>query len=224
MATEKKPIDRQAMASRLAMEFQDDWVVNLGIGIPTLCSNYKHVEREIIFQSENGVIGYGELSPEGEEDPHLVNAGGQNVTLNPGAAIVHHADSFALIRGGHVDVTVLGAYEVAENGDFANWKTLGRKGGGIGGAMDLAVGAKRVYVAMEHTTREGEPRLLKRCNLPLTAVGVVKLVCTNLGLIELTPQGFVLREIAPGYTPEEVQEVTDADLAVASDLKELQVY
>ena len=224
MATEKKPIDRQTMASRLAMEFQDGWVVNLGIGIPTLCSNYKNVDREIIFQSENGVIGYGALSPEGEEDPHLVNAGGQHVTLNPGAAIVHHADSFALIRGGHVDVTVLGAYEVAANGDFANWKTLGRKGGGIGGAMDLAVGAKRVFVAMEHTTREGEPRLLKRCNLPLTAVGVVKLVCTSLGLIEVTPQGFVLKEIAPGYTPEEVREVTDAELAMAPDLKELQVY
>ena len=121
-------------------------------------------------------------------------------------------------------MTVLGAYEVAENGDFANWKTLGRKGGGIGGAMDLAVGAKRVFVAMEHTTREGEPRLLKRCNLPLTAVSVVKLVCTNLGLIEVTPQGFVLKEIAPGYTPEEVREVTDAELAMAPDLKELQVY
>ena len=224
MTTEKQPIDRQTMASRLAMEFQDGWVVNLGIGIPTLCSNYKHTDREIIFQSENGVIGYGALSLKGEEDPHLVNAGGQHVTLNPGAAIVHHADSFALIRGGHVDVTVLGAYEVAENGDFANWKTLGRKGGGIGGAMDLAVGAKRVFVAMEHTTREGEPRLLRRCNLPLTAVGVVKLVCTSLGLMEVTPQGFLLKEIAPGYTPEEVRQVTDADLAISPDLKELRVY
>ena len=221
MPTEKRPLDRQSMANRLAMEFQDSWMVNLGIGIPTLCSNYNFKDKEIIFQSENGVIGYGPLAAEGQENPHLTNAGGQYVTLNPGAAIIHHADSFAIIRGGRLDVTVLGAYEVAENGDFANWKTQGRKGGGIGGAMDLAVGARRVYVAMEHTTREGEPRLLKRCTLPLTAVGVINLVCTNLGLFEVTPQGFLLKEIAPGYTPEEVQEATEARLTIASDLKEI---
>ena len=223
MTTQKRPRDRQTMANRLAMEFQDGWIVNLGIGIPTLCSNYEFKDKEIIFQSENGVIGYGPLAPQGEENVHLVNAGGQHVTLNPGASIVHHADSFALIRGGHVDVTVLGAYEVAENGDFANWKTAGRKGGGIGGAMDLAVGAKRVFIAMEHTTREGTPRMLKRCTLPLTAVGVVKLVCTNLGLFEFTSQGFVLKEIAPGYRPEEVQELTGTKLTIAPDLKELRV-
>lgn len=220
---EKKPLSRQAMANRLAMEFQDGWLVNLGIGIPTLCSNFDFGDKTMIFHSENGVIGYGPLAPEGEEDLHLVNAGGQYVTLNPGAAIVHHADSFALIRGGYVDVTVMGAYEVAENGDFANWKTAGRKGGGIGGAMDLAVGAKRVFVAMEHTTREGQPRLVRRCNLPVTAIGVVKLVATTLGLFEIGPEGFVLVEIAPGYSPEEVQAVTEARLIVSGDLKELRV-
>ena len=161
MAMARTPLSRQAMCNRLAMEFEDGWVVNLGVGMPTLCSNYDFKDKTVIFHSENGVIGYGPLAPEGQEDLHLVNAGVQYVTLNRGAAIVHHADSFALIRGGYVDVTVMGAYEVAENGDFANWKTAGRKGGGIGGAMDLAVGAKRVYIAIEHTTREGLPRLLK---------------------------------------------------------------
>ncbi len=211
------------MANRLAMEFQDGWLVNLGIGIPTLCSNFNFGDRTITFHSENGVIGYGPLAPEGEEDLHLVNAGGQHITLNAGAAIVHHADSFALIRGGYVNVTVMGAYEVAENGDFANWKTAGRKGGGIGGAMDLAVGAKQVFVAMEHTTREDQPRLVKRCNLPVTAVGAVKLVATNLGLFEITSKGFLLKEIAPGYSPEEIQEVTDATFIVSDDLREFQV-
>ena len=217
---EKKPLDRQAMCNRLAMEFQDGWMVNLGIGIPTLCSNYDFGDRSIIFHSENGVIGYGPMAAQGGEDVDLVNAGGQNVTLVKGAAIVHHADSFALIRGGYLDATVLGSYEVAENGDFANWKTEGRKGGGIGGAMDLAVGAKRVFIAMEHTTREGRPRLLKSCTLPLTGAGVVKLGATNLGLFEVTPEGFLLREIAPGYTPEEIQAVTEARLNVSKDLTE----
>ena len=219
---EKQSLSRQTRCSRLAMEFQDGWVVNLGIGMPTLCSNQEFKNRTIIFHSENGIIGYGPLAPEGAEDVYLVNAGRQYVTLRPGAAIVHHADSFALIRGGYVDVTVMGAYEVAENGDFANWKTAGRKGGGIGGAMDLAVGAKRVFIAMDHTTRDGRPRLLKRCTLPVTAVGVVKLVATNLGLFETTSEGFVLREIAPGYTPEEVQSVTEARLVIPDDMKEFQ--
>ena len=221
MAEEKTPLDRQTMCNRLAMEFRDGWVVNLGVGMPTLCSNYDFGDTDILFQSENGVIGYGPLSPEGEEDIHLVNAGGQHVTLQQGAAIIHHADSFSLIRAGYIDVTVMGAYEVAENGDFANWKTAGRKGGGIGGAMDLAVGAKQVFLALEHTTREGAPRLLKECSLPVTAKGVVTKVVTNLGLFDVTPEGFVMREIAPGYTPEEVQAVTEAALVIAPDLKEL---
>ena len=219
----KTPLSRQAMANRLAMEFEDGWVVNLGIGIPTLCSNYDFKDKTIMFHAENGVIGYGPVAPEGEEDLYLVNAGIQYVTLIPGAATFHHADSFGLIRGGHLDVTVMGAYEVAENGDFANWKTSSRRrGGGIGGAMDLAVGAKRVYIAMEHTTKEGQHRVLARCKLPLTAVGVVKLLVTNLGLFEVTPEGFLLKEIAPGYTPAEVQEASDARLIIAPDLKEFQ--
>ena len=166
MTTADKPrLSRQTMCDRLAMEFQDGWIVNLGVGMPTLCSNYLECEpdKEIIFHSENGVIGYGPLAPAGEEDRHLVNAGGQNVVALPGMAIVHHADSFGLIRKGMVDVTVMGAYEVSENGDFANWRIPVRKGGGIGGAMDLAACAKRVFIAMEHNQRNGAPRVLKRC-------------------------------------------------------------
>src|SRR5918996_630921 len=217
---EKPKLERQAMCDRLAMEFQDGWIVNLGVGMPTLCSNYVDPSKDIIYHSENGVIGYGPLAPEGEENPHLVNAGGQNVTSRPGMAIGHPADSFALIRGGMIDVTGFGAYEVSENGDFANWRIPVRKGGGIGGAMDLAACAKRVFIAMEHTTREGKSKLLKRCTLPITAPGVVKLVATDLGLFEVTPQGFKLREHAPDWSPEEIQELTEARLIIADGVRE----
>jgi 3-oxoacid CoA-transferase B subunit len=216
---DKPKLERQAMCDRLAMEFQDGWIVNLGVGMPTLCSNYVDPNKDIIYHSENGVIGYGPLAPEGEEDPHLVNAGGQNVTSRPGMAIVHHADSFALIRGGMIDVTVLGAYEVSENGDFANWRIPTRKGGGIGGAMDLAACAKRVFIAMEHTTRDGRPKLLHRCQLPITAPGAAKLLATDLGLFEIGPAGFVLREYAPGWTPDEIQVLTEAKIVVPNDIK-----
>ena len=188
--------------------------------MPTLCSNYVDPSKDLVFHSENGVIGYGPLAPAGEEDKHLVNAGGQNVVPMPGMAIVHHADSFALIRGGMVDVTVMGAYEVAENGDFANWRIPNRKGGGIGGAMDLAACAKQVFIAMEHCTRDGKSKMLKRCTLPITAPGVVTLVATDLGLFKVTPEGFELREYAPGWNPEEIQELTEAELVIPSDLKE----
>ena len=218
--SDKPKLERQAMCDRLAMEFQDEWIVNLGVGMPTLCSNYTDSSKEIIFHSENGVIGYGPLAEEGKEDKHLVNAGGQNVTAVPGMAIVHHADSFALIRGGMVDVTVMGAYEVAENGDFANWRIPTRKGGGIGGAMDLAACAKRVFIAMEHTTREGSPRLLKKCNLPVTAPSAVKLLATDLGLFEIASEGSILKEYAPGWTLEEIQAETEAKLTLATDAKE----
>ena len=223
MMTQKQKLNRQQMANRLAREFQDGWLVNLGIGIPTLCSNYMQADKEIIYHSENGVIGYGPIYPKGEEDQHLVNAGGQYVSLVDGASIIHHADSFAIIRSGMLDLTVMGAYEVAENGDFSNWKTRGRRGGGIGGAMDLAVGAKRVFIAMQHTLRDGTPRVLKRCTLPVTARGVVTLLCTDLGLFEVAGDGLLMREIAPGYSPEEVQAVTDANLVVSADLKEMAV-
>jgi len=214
MSERAKGLSRQQMCDRLAMEFGDGWIVNLGIGIPTLCSNCDFGDREIIFHSENGVIGYGPLAAAGNEDMHLVNAGGQHVTLGPGAAIVHHADSFALIRSGRIDVTVLGAYEVAENGDFANWKMAGQQGGGIGGAMDLAACAKHVFVAMEHQTRDGKPRLVERCAIPATARGVVNLVATNFGLFEITKQGMALREIAPGVSVDEVRATTGCNLII----------
>jgi len=217
---DKPKLERQAMCDRLAMEFQDGWIVNLGVGMPTLCSNYVDPNKDIIFHSENGVIGYGPLAPEGEADPHLVNAGGQNVTARLGMAIVHHADSFALIRSGMIDVTVMGAYEVSENGDFANWRIPTRKGGGIGGAMDLAACAKRVFIAMEHTTRDGKSKLLHRCRLPITAPGAVTLLATDLGLFEMVPEGFKLREYAPDWTPDEIQELTEAKLIVANDVTE----
>ncbi len=217
---EKARLTRQAMCDRLAMEFQDGWIVNLGVGMPTLCSNYVDPSKDLILHSENGVIGYGPLAKPEEVDKHLVNAGGQNVTPVPGMAIVHHADSFALIRKGMLDVTVMGAYEVSENGDFANWRIPPRKGGGIGGAMDLAACAQRVFIALEHTTREGHSRLLKRCTLPITAPGVVKLVVTDLGLFAVTPQGFQLREYAPGWSPADIQAHTEAQLHLADDLRE----
>ncbi len=220
---EKPKLSRQQMCDRLAMEFQDEWIVNLGVGMPTLCSNYVDPNKDIIFHSENGVIGFGPLAPEGQEDRHLVNASSQHVTVRPGMAIVHHADSFALIRSGMVDVTVMGAYEVAENGDFANWRIPNRKGGGIGGAMDLAACAKRVFIAMEHVTREGESRMLERCKLPITAPGVVTLLATDLGLFEVTPQGFTLREHAPGWNAEEIQEQTGSKLIIPDDLREIRM-
>src|SRR5438067_5536502 len=196
MSDGAKGLTRQQMCDRVAMEFQDGWVVNLGIGIPTLCSNFNFGDKQIIFHAENGVIGYGPLTGAGREDLHLVNAGGQHVTLNPEAAIVHHADSFGIIRSGRIDVTVLGAYEVAENGDFANWKMAGQKGGGIGGAMDLAACAKHVFVAMEHVTRNGRPRLVERCAIPATARSAVDLAITNDGLVDITPGGTTLSEFA----------------------------
>jgi 3-oxoacid CoA-transferase B subunit len=214
MSDAMKGWNRQQMADRIAHEFRNGWIVNLGVGIPTLCSNTDIGDRHIIYHSENGVIGYGPIAPAGQEDLNLVNAGGQNVTLNPGAAVVHHADSFAIIRSGRIDVTVLGAYEVAETGDFANWKLPGTKGGGIGGAMDLAACAKRVFVIMEHLTREGRPRLVRRCLLPVTARSVVTLIATNYGLFEPVGDGFHLRELAAGMDVEEVRSGTGATLVI----------
>ncbi len=212
-------LSRQQMADRLALEFRDGWIVNLGVGMPTLCSNTDIGDRDIIYHSENGVIGYGPLAEPGHEDVHLVNAGGQNVTIKPGAAIVHHADSFAIIRSGRIDVTVLGAYEVARTGDFANWKVKGAKGGGIGGAMDLAACAKNVFVIMEHATRDGTPRLLNECTIPVTARGAATLVVTNLGLFKPTGEAFELLEIAPGVSVEEIKAATAAPVKVPAELK-----
>jgi 3-oxoacid CoA-transferase B subunit len=203
---------RQQMADRIANRFQDGWIVNLGVGIPTLCSNTDIAPRHVIYHSENGVIGYGPVAAPGEEDLDLVNAGGQNVTLLAGAAVVHHADSFAIIRGGRIDVTVMGAYEVSAGGDFANWKLAGAKGGGIGGAMDLAACAQRVFIIMEHTTRTGAPRLVPRCALPVTARGVVRLVATNLGLFEPVGEAFRISELAPGISRDAVAAATGTPL------------
>jgi 3-oxoacid CoA-transferase B subunit len=216
--SDTRGLTRQQMCDRLAMEFEDGWIVNLGIGIPTLTSNCNFGDKEIIFHSENGVVGYGPLAAPGKEDLHLVNAGGQHVTMNPGSVIVHHADAFGMIRGGRIDVTVLGAYEVAENGDFANWKMARQKGGGIGGAMDLAACAKHVFVAMEHVTRRGAPRLVERCAIPVTARGVVDLVITNYGLFEITQEGMTLKEIAPGLSVDELKTATGCNLIIPSDM------
>jgi 3-oxoacid CoA-transferase B subunit len=217
-----KGLSRQQMADRAAREFQDGWIVNLGVGIPTMCSNTDIGDRDITYHSENGVIGYGAVAEEGLEDLNLVNAGGQNVTLKPGAAVVHHADSFGVIRGGHIDATVMGAYQVAMTGDFANWKLKGQKGGGIGGAMDLAACAKRVFIILEHVTRDGKTRLVTACDLPVTARGVVTLVATNYGLFEPTGAGFRLREIAPGLTVDEIRAATGGTLTVADGLRQIE--
>lgn len=212
MSDAAKGFTRQQMADRIAAEFGDGWIVNLGVGLPTLCSNTDIGDRNIVYHSENGVIGYGAIAAPGAEDLNLVNAGGQNVTLRPGAAVVHHADSFAIIRGGRIDVTVMGAYEVAANGDFANWRIGRGKGGGIGGAMDLAACARRVFLIMEHVTRSGAPRLVPACALPVTARGVVKLVATDLGLFEPAGEGFRVRELAPGVGMDAVRAATGAPL------------
>jgi 3-oxoacid CoA-transferase B subunit len=218
---QKTALSRDLMAARVASEFQDGWIVNLGVGMPTLCSDFVVSGRRVIFHSENGVIGYGRNASADEIDPHTVNAGVRPVVLLPFAATVHHADAFAIIRRGLLDVGVLGAYEVGANADFANWRTAGRGGGGIGGAMDIASCARRIYIMMEHTTRDGAPRLRTRCTLPITAPGVVTRVFTDLGVFEPLGEGYRLVEIAPGYTPDEVQAVTEAPLVVDPDCHEI---
>ncbi len=211
------PLDRHGMARRLAADIPEGWVVNLGIGIPTLVSDHVPAEREVIFQAENGVIGVGPAPPPAEEDPWLINAGKQMVTLRPGGSFVSQSDSFALIRGGHLDLCVLGAFEVAENGDIANWAiSSNEKAPAVGGAMDLAAGAKRLWVIMEHTTKDGRPRLVKRCSYPLTALGVVSRVYTNLAVLDVTPEGFAVRDMIPGMTLEALQARTEAKLRPAA--------
>ncbi len=208
-----QPLGRTAIAERTARDIPEGWYVNLGIGIPTLIADYVPAEREVIFHSENGVLGMGPAPPADAVDPWLINAGKQYVTLRTGGAFVHHADSFAMIRGGHLDLCVLGAYEVAENGDLANWATSETDTApAVGGAMDLAAGAKRLWVVMEHTTKQGRPRLVRRCSYPLTALGAVSRVYTNLGVLDVTPAGFVVREMLPGLTLGDLQAHTGAPL------------
>lgn len=220
---EGTPLSRDLMAARLAAEFQDGWIVNLGVGMPTVCSDFTLDGRTVIFQSENGVIGYGPRTTVEEATPYVVNAGVEPVLLMPFAAITDHAGAFGIIRRGLLDAAVLGAYEVAANGDFANWKTAGRKGGGIGGAMDIAACAKRVFAMLDHTTRDGAPRLLRRCSLPLTAPGAVTLIMTDLGLFAPDGDTFVLREIAPGFSVDEVARLTGAPVRPAPSLTEVRI-
>ena len=208
--------NRTAMADRLAADIPEGWYVNLGIGMPTMVADHVPEEREVIFHSENGVLGMGPVPEKGQEDPWLINAGKQVVTLRKGGSYVHHADSFAMIRGGHLDLCVLGAFEVAENGDVANWATSENDTApAVGGAMDLAAGAKRLWVMMEHTTKDGRSKLVKRCGYPLTAIGAAKRVYTNLAVLDVTQSGFAVVEMAPGVTREALIAATDAELTFA---------
>jgi 3-oxoadipate CoA-transferase beta subunit len=208
-----KPLSRDQMAAMAANDIPEGWYVNLGIGIPTLIANHVPEDKEVVFHSENGVLGVGPAPRDNEVNPWLINAGKQYVTLRAGGSICHHADSFAMIRGGHIDLCVLGGFQVADNGDLANWATSENDTApAVGGAMDLAAGAKRLWVLMEHTTKDGTPKLVKKCSYPLTAIGAVKRVYTNLAVIDITAKGFEVRAMAPGLDWESLQARTDAPL------------
>ena len=212
-----QPLGRDDLAKRVARDIPEGWSVNLGIGIPTLVGNFVPPEREVVFHSENGILGMGPAPPPDQVNPWLVNASRQHVTLRPGGSYMSHSDSFALVRGGHLDLCVLGAFQVAENGDLANWaRSDDDNAPAIGGAMDLAAGARRIWVVMEHNTRSGEPRLLRRCTYPLTAKACVVRVYTELAVVDVTPQGFVVIDMVPGLTLEALQQRTDAPLQRAS--------
>ncbi|MCP1196031.1 3-oxoacid CoA-transferase subunit B [Acetobacter senegalensis] len=207
------PLSRKKIAARIAQDIPEGWYVNLGIGIPTLIADAIPEDREVILHSENGILGLGPAPDPDKIDPWLINAGKQHVTLRPGGSFFHHADSFAIIRGGHLDLCVLGAFEVSTNGDLANWATSARDSApAVGGAMDLAVGTKRVWVATEHTTRDGKPKLVESCGYPLTAPGVVGRIYTNLAVIDVTEGQFVVREMVPGLSREDLQQQTGARL------------
>lgn len=216
--SEATPLSREQIARRVAQELQDGWLVNLGLGIPTLCVNYIPEGRDVIFHSENGVIGMGPRPADEDIDTDMMSAGKGPVTLIPGAALVHHADSFIVARGGHLDAAILGAYQVADNGDFANWRLPDRHVGGIGGAMDIAVGAQRVFITMSQTDKDGAPKLVEDLTYPLTTKGCVKKVFTDMAVISVTPDGFVLDEVAPGFASADIVERTAAKLAVPENV------
>ena len=214
-------LDKIGIAKRIAQELQNGWYVNLGIGIPTLVANYIPEDVDVEFQSENGILGMGSFPFDGEEDADLINAGKQTITALPGAVFFDSAISFAMIRGQHVQLTVLGAMEVSQNGDIANWKIPGKMVKGMGGAMDLVASAENIIVAMMHTNRKGESKLLKKCSLPLTGVGCVKKIVTNLAVLEVTNKGFKLLERAPGVSVEEIQNATEGTLITEGDIPEM---
>lgn len=216
-------LDKQGIAKRIAQELEDGYYINLGIGIPTLVANYVPDEIEVEFQSENGVLGMGPFPFEGEEDPDVINAGKQTITTKKGAAFFDSATSFGMIRGQHVDLTILGAMEVAENGDIANWKIPGKMVKGMGGAMDLVASAENIIVAMMHTNRAGKSKLLKRCSLPLTGVNCINKVVTNMAVLEITEKGFKLLERAPGVTVEDIKAATEGTLIVEGEIPEMSV-
>ncbi|MFV8259099.1 CoA transferase subunit B [Bdellovibrio bacteriovorus] len=213
------PLTREQIAQRIAQEVEDGYCVNLGIGIPTLVANYIPQDKFVMLQSENGLLGMGPFPKEANVDADLINAGKQTVTALPGASFFSSADSFAMIRGGHVDLTVLGAMEVDETGSIANWMVPGKMVKGMGGAMDLVAGARNVIVAMQHTDKEGNSKLRTKCTLPLTGVKCIKKIVSDFGVIEITPEGFVLKEYAPDLTPEKVLAATEGKMKIAPDCK-----
>jgi 3-oxoacid CoA-transferase subunit B len=212
---------REIIARRAAKELRDGYYVNLGIGIPTMVANYVAPGIEVILQSENGMLGVGPYPIAGEEDPDLINAGKETISELPGSSYFSSADSFAMIRGGHIDLSILGALEVDQQGNLANWMVPGKMLKGMGGAMDLVASARRVIIAMEHATRRGEPKILEACTLPLTGLKVVDAIITELAVIQVTPSGFVLEEVAPGTTVEEIRKLTGAPLAVREPLQRM---